>query len=100
MRVQLSRKCRTRVATASSYANSLAKLVRAGCRSSSIPSVSVADFDHRGEDRVPGLLIFQHGVGKHAAVPADVAETAAVGAAEPVAGCFDDVELAVGVVGW
>ncbi len=60
----------------------------------------VADGDHRGEDVVPGLRLHHHGVGEHAAVPADVAERLGQLAglvAEPEAGVVRDVELAVGV---
>src|SRR5207244_3793964 len=65
----------------------------------SVPPMRIADFDHRCEDRVPRLLVFEHGVGEHAAVPANVADASAVGVFEPGAGCLHDVELAVGVVG-
>lgn len=59
----------------------------------------IADFDHRAEDRVPSLLVFQHRVGEHTSVPANVLQAAAGGALEPRAGCFYDVELPVGIVG-
>jgi hypothetical protein len=61
--------------------------------------VGVADFDHGTEDGVPGFGIFEHRVGEHAAVPADVADATVLGAFQPVAGCFDDVEFAVRIVG-
>ncbi len=57
--------------------------------------MGVADFDHDVEDCVPGAGRFKHGIGEHTSVPADVLDTTASGVFEPVAGSFDDVELAV-----
>ena len=37
-----------------------------------IPTVRIAHFDHRVEDRVPRFPVFEHRVGEHAAVPTDV----------------------------
>src|SRR5687768_6365824 len=62
------------------------------------PAVRVAHLDHGAQHVVPGLLILHHGIGEHAAVPADVAhrlgELAGL-VAEPVAGVLGDVEPAV-----
>ncbi len=66
-----------------------------------LPAVGVADGNHGAEDIVPGLWLHQCFVGEHAAVPADVLESAAGFAgfvAEPVARVFDDVDFAVGCV--
>ncbi len=38
------------------------------------PAMGIAHCDHRGQDVVPGLSFHHHGVGEHAAVPADVAD--------------------------
>ena len=68
----------------------------------SCPPVRVPHGDHRRQNVVPGLALHHHGVGEHAAVPADVPDALgrlAVGVAEPEAGVADDVQLAVGVGG-
>src|SRR5579885_705822 len=66
-----------------------------------VPPVGRAHGDHDGENVVPGLLVHHHGIGEHAAVPADVPEGAGrlpVFAADPEAGVADDIKLAVGIV--
>src|SRR5690349_5083859 len=65
-----------------------------------LPAVLLAHLYHHCEDVVPGLLLVQHCIGKHAAVPANVAEALDRVAAlvpEPVAGVLGDVELATGI---
>src|SRR3954464_10417610 len=67
-----------------------------------VPTVLVSDFDHRGEDVVPGFGFHHDVVGEHAAVPADVLDgfrRLALVVLEPVAGDLGDVEFAGGVVG-
>jgi hypothetical protein len=51
----------------------------------SFPAVGVADGDHGLEDGVPGVRVFEGGVGEHAAVPADVLDAAGGGVLEPEA---------------
>ena len=52
------------------------------------------------QNRVPGLLVFEHCIWEHAAVPADVLRCrAGRHLFEPVAGALDDVEFAVRIVG-
>src|SRR3954468_22900079 len=66
------------------------------------PAVSVANGDHGAEDVVPRLRFHQGFVREHAAIPANVVEAAmrlAIFTAQPVAGVFHDVDLAVGCFG-
>jgi len=56
-------------------------------------------FEHNVEDRVPRVRRFEHRIGEHAPVPADVLDTTCLGVLEPVARAADDIELAVGIVG-
>ena len=66
-----------------------------------LPAVGIADVDHRFEDGVPSVGVFECGVGEHAAIPADVLDAASwiVSVFEPVAGAFCDVEFAVWIIG-
>src|SRR3990172_11532490 len=64
------------------------------------PAVGVADGDHRTQDVVPRLALHHDVVGKHAAVPTDVAEglgQVPLFIAEPMAGVLGDIQLAAGV---
>src|SRR5688500_15407439 len=75
-------------------------LATAALRGSADPAVVVPDFDHRGEDVSPRLLIHEHVIGEHAAVPADVFHLLrdfALLVAEPVGGVAGDVEFALRV---
>src|SRR5260370_37023531 len=68
----------------------------------SVPPMRVAHPNHRAEYILPGLGVEHHGIGEHAAVPADMLDGAcgfAVRAAQPGAGVADDIEFAVGVGG-
>ena len=40
----------------------------------SLPTMGIADLDHRAQNIVPGLLLHHYGIGEHTAVPADVLE--------------------------
>lgn len=60
--------------------------------------MGVADVDHGAEDSLPGARRFKHGIGEHTSVPTDVLDTTAGGVLEPVAGSFDDVELAAWII--
>src|SRR5579872_4433207 len=64
------------------------------------PAMGVAYLDHGADHRVPRLLPLHHGIGEHAAVPADVPHLpgqVALFVAQPVAGMLGDIELAVGI---
>ncbi|MEY3174417.1 MAG: hypothetical protein RLZZ436_2331 [Planctomycetota bacterium] len=63
------------------------------------PAAGVADAEHGIEDGVPGGRVFEGAVGEHAAIPADMPDTAFCSAFEPVLGAFDDVEFTVGIIG-
>lgn len=65
-----------------------------------VPSVCGANLEHGVEDGGPSVWGFQHRVGEHATVPADMLDAALMGVFEPVAGAADDIEFAVGVIGW
>src|SRR5215469_4647778 len=75
--------------------------MRSGLLMSLAPAVSVTDGDHRGQNTVPGFGQHHDGVRKHAAIPADVAESAyrvAGRVAQPIARMAHNVKLAVGIV--
>ena len=61
--------------------------------------MGISDVDHRFEDGVPSVGVFECGVGEHTAIPADVFDAAVGGTFEPVAGAFCDIEFAVGIIG-
>ncbi len=54
-------------------------------------TVRFAHFDHRVQNGVPGFAVFEHGVGEHAAVPANMLDAAVCIILEPVARTLDNI---------
>ena len=64
-----------------------------------VPAVGFTHGEHRREDGVPSVGVFEGLVGEHATVPADVLDTACLCIFEPVSGALDDIEFSVWIIG-
>ncbi len=56
-----------------------------------LPAVSVAHPNHRIEDRIPRLRIFESRVGEHTTIPTDMLDSSRSRVLEPVPSALDDV---------
>ncbi len=64
-----------------------------------VPAVGFTHGEHRREDGVPSVGVFEGFVREHATVPADVLDTACLCIFEPVSGALDDIEFSVWIIG-
>src|SRR5687768_17933577 len=63
------------------------------------PPVLRPHLDHLAEDLVPGLLLLEGRIRKHAAVPADVFDSPRPRVLQPVARASRDIEFPVRIIG-